>query len=231
MPDASDSRRLSDHVAAWLTDLALSRPIFHSEIDFQLALSRVMIDHGVQRVRLERRIPLPELLRGARQPEIDIMAVLGDHKIALELKYPKKRFTATGVITDGEPEDFDLPSGGAQFREACAIWHDAERIEQLLEHDIVKAGAAITLTNYAFWADTNLKAGTMAHAFNLWDKRHVPAGSRLEWQASTAQSYRTEPVCLKSSYVCHWNDYSTRAGTEFRYLILEPDGNACRPPP
>jgi len=110
-----------------------------------------MIDRGVQRVRLERRIPLPELLWGTRHPEIDIMAVLGDLKIALELKYPKKRFTATGVITDGEPEDFDLPSGGAPDRDACAIWHDAGRIEQLLEHGIVEAGAAITLGAARRW--------------------------------------------------------------------------------
>jgi hypothetical protein len=222
MPDTSSDAQLSDHIVAWLTDLESSRPIFHSEIDFQLALSRVTIDHGVKRVRLERRIPLPELLRGRRHPEIDIMAVLGDSKIALELKYPKKKFTATGVITDGETEDFDLPGGNAPDRDASAIWHDAERIEQLLNHGIVEAGAGITLTNYAFWVNTNLKANTRAHAFNLWDQRHVPAGTPLDWHADTAESYRTEPVRLRSSYVCNWHEYSSRAGTEFRYLILEP---------
>ena len=43
-------------------------------------------------------------LHPPQNPRTDI---LGDSKIALELKYPKNSFTGT-VITEGEPDDFDL---------------------------------------------------------------------------------------------------------------------------
>ena len=169
-------RRLSDLVASWVRRLSADRPLFHSEIDFQLALSRVMIADGVNRVRLERRIELPELLHDRAHPEIDIVARLGDEfRIALELKYPKRELAAEDVMSDGEPESFHLRASGAPDRDACAIWHDAERIEALLRHRVVNAGVVVALSNYAFWKSTSLKEGTKAHAFRLW---HEPRRRR-----------------------------------------------------
>ncbi|MBT2269799.1 hypothetical protein [Rhodococcus erythropolis] len=220
MPVKADSHPLATHIAAWMEDLSKSRPVFHSEIDFQLALSREMLDHGVKQVRLERRLNLPEPLRGKVRPEIDIMAILDGSRIAIELKYPKERFSATLISPDG-PEDFDLRPSGAFDEDASAIWHDAERIEQLLRHGMIDAGAAIALTHFTFWDATKHREGTKAHDFRLWSGRRVQPGL-LEWH-NAAASYATDPVRLTSYYDCRWQTYSTPEQSQFRYLILEPE--------
>ena len=193
-----------------------------------------MMSHGVERVRLERRQRLSgSPLRKKAHLEIDIMGVLGGSPIALELKYPKRRFTGTAV-TDGEAEDFDLPASGAPDVDAAAIWHDAERIERLLDEGTIErlldegtvvSGAALALSNYPFWSDATLRRGTKAYAFRLWDGREVQH-EVLQWEGA-AISYDTGPVTLNSRYALTWYDFSNPAGhpdgTEFKYLILEPE--------
>ena len=152
------------------------------------------------------------------------MGVLGGSRIALELKYPKRRFTGTAV-TDGEAEDFDLPEGGAPDVDAAAIWHDAERIERLLDEGTVVSGATLALSNYPFWSDATLRLGAKAYAFRLWEGREVQHEA-LQWDGA-AISYDTGPVTLTSRYPLTWYDLSSPAGhpdgTEFKYLILEPE--------
>ena len=125
------------------------------------------------------------------------MGVLGGGRIALELKYPKRRFTGTAV-TDGEAEDFDLPEGGAPDVDAAAIWHDAERIERLLDEGTVVSGATLALSNYPFWSDATLRLGAKAYAFRLWEGREVQH-EVLQWDGA-AISYDTGPVTLNSRY-------------------------------
>jgi hypothetical protein len=124
--------RLSEAIDQWMTILSRRRPVFHSEFDFQFALSEVMAHAGVSRIRLQRMVQL----RGPRFA-IDIMGCLNEVPIALELKYPKKRFVGT-VRSDGYDEPFNLPSSDAFDLDAHAIWKDASRIEGLIAAEIVK---------------------------------------------------------------------------------------------
>ena len=220
-----DRLEMRPRLMGWINKLSETHPVFHSEADFQFALSRVMSADGVGHLRLERRHHLSgPPLQSRRHLNIDIMGRIGDQRIALELKYPKKSFTGT-VLIEGEPEEFDLPSGGAFDLDAAAIWRDAERIERLLADDVIDAGAAVTLSNYPLWSDASLGVGTKAYAFRLWEGRRL-SQEVLAWD-SAAPGPEQGAVSITSTYVCNWLDYSNPTGQTgqsqlFRYLILEP---------
>ncbi|MFM8857068.1 MAG: hypothetical protein ACKOI2_07650, partial [Actinomycetota bacterium] len=187
------------------------------------ALRAVMMADGAARVRLERRYRVHGSESGRRRHiEIDVMARLEGQRIALELKYPKARFSGS-VLADGEIEDFDLLPGGAPDVDAAAFWRDVERIEWLLANDVIDSGAAIVLSNYPFWSSDTLKAGTQAHAFRLWGGRSA-SHEVLSW--GDAENPEHSPrVLLGSSYECNWLDYSNPIGQSgnavFKYLALE----------
>ena len=142
--------------------------------------------------------------------------------IALELKYPKKRFVGT-VSADGYKESFDLPSSDATDLDAYGIWKDASRVEALLTGAIIKAGALIALSNYAFWEERSHKFGTQAHDFRLWQGREVEAGTVLSFPEAKWVTREYSPVALRCSYRCEWRQYSEPLASEFRYLVLAPE--------
>jgi hypothetical protein len=199
--------------------LASQRPVFHSEFDFQFALSKVMEQAGVSRIRLERLVQL----HGNPRFEIDVMGYLHRRTpIALELKYPKDRFVGTAT-SDGFTEDFYLPSSGAFDVDARNIWKDVSRIEELLAAEMIGAGAVITLSNYKFWDQRRHKQGTQAHDFRLWQNRETDANVVFAFPES-AKWVRQEhsPVLLRHPYRCDWHHYSEPLGADFRYLVLAP---------
>ena len=199
-------------VQHWLAELSEVRPIFHSEADFQFALSRVMADSGVERVRLERRVRLGE----DRIMQPDITGYLDGQPFVLELKYPKEKFVGT-VRTEGHDEDFNLSTGEPGL---IYIWKDVERIEALLRSGLVVAGAAITLTNFKLWLEN--KRPNQLSEFQLFDGRALDANAPLELPVGTTWAPDGIKIELASPYRCEWHPYSTLEGTEFRYLILEP---------
>src|SRR6059036_11880 len=82
--------------------LALVRPLFHSEADFQHAFAwQLHSAHPDARIRLETR-PRP----GVR---LDVMALIGGRRVAVELKYLLRDLSATV-----EDELFELPFQSAQ---------------------------------------------------------------------------------------------------------------------
>lgn len=69
--------------------LALVRPVFHSEADFQHALAwQIHVEYPDAQIRLEYR-PFAE-----RKMYIDLWCVLNDQLTAIELKYPTKRLSS-----------------------------------------------------------------------------------------------------------------------------------------
>jgi hypothetical protein len=218
----SGVERLTEAIDQWMTTLSRRRPVFHSEFDFQFALSDVMAQAGVGRIRLERTVQL----RSDRRLAVDIMGCFNQEPIALELKYPKKRFVGT-VSSGGYDESFNLPSSDAFDLDAHAVWKDASRIEGLIAVDIVKAGAVITLSNYDFWDQRKHKHGTQAYDFRLWQDREVEAATVLSFPESAkwlTPAY--SPVQLRYPYRCDWRHYSEPLGVDFRYLVLEPHRNS-----
>lgn len=125
---------LAPYVQSWMDTLARQRPLFHSESDFQLALALVLAD-DVAQLRLEKNLSVSESVGGRSRLSIDVLGELDGHRIALELKYPKKRLRTS---VDGEV--FDLPASGAPDLDTAAIWRDVQRIERLVLDESVVAG-------------------------------------------------------------------------------------------
>ncbi len=212
------TERLSEAIEHWMTILSRRRPVFHSEFDFQFALCNELEHAGVSRIRLERMVQLT----GNPRFRVDIMGQVEDTPIALEVKYPKKRFVGT-VSSDGCDESFNLPSSGAFDLDAHAIWKDASRIEELLAAEIVEAGAVIALSNFDFWDQRKHRHRTQAYDFRLWQGREVEAGTVLSFPDSAKWVTREySPVQLRCSYRCNWRQYSEPLGADFRFLVLEP---------
>jgi hypothetical protein len=210
---------LAESISVWMTQLAVVRPVFHSEADFQFALSRIIADGGVTRIRLERSVSTPD----GRRFKVDIMGYLDEETpIALELKYPKAKFVGE-VCSDGYVESFSLSASGAFDLDAHGIWKDANRIEALTAAGIVKAGAVIALTNYAFWSGGSHKLGTQGHEFRLWQDREVNPGTELRFPESVRWVSKDHvPVRLHGQYRCSWRPYAEPCGADFRYMVLTP---------
>lgn len=204
---------LVPYVQSWMDELARQRPLFHSERDFQLALALVLAD-DVAQLRLEKALSVSEPVGGRSRLCIDVLGKLNGHRIALELKYPKKRLRA-----DVGGEVFDLPASGAPDLDTAGIWRDVQRIERLILDETVDAGASITLTNYPFWSERNTTARSQAYEFRLWEGRNVDPGV-LQWRLKGGRV--GERLTFMSGYHCGWRDFGIYADFGFRYLLLQP---------
>lgn len=214
---------LTRYICGWMATLSVERPIFHSEADFQLALSTVMSrDPRVSGVRLERRVALTQSLLGRTHVNVDILARLDGRPVGIELKYPKRKLICT-TSSDGQTEDFNLREGAADI-DAAGFWRDAARIERLVAQSEILTGASVLLSNCPLWEPHRLMSPTTkGHAFALYEGRTITAGQTLAWREDTA-GVDTSPVALARDYVCHWWPYSevdAHSG-EFRCIILEP---------
>lgn len=195
-----------------MATLGERRPVFHSEADFQFALSQVMADAGVQRIRLERRVRVD----GREVMQLDITGYLDGASFVLELKYPKDAFV--GIVShDGHPEDFQLSVGEPGL---VYVWKDVERIETLIGSKTFDAGAVVLLTNFKLWQAKSRP--NQLSDFVLFEDRTVPADSTLELPMGTTWAPDGIRIKLESPYRCHWQDYSSIDRTAFKYLVLEP---------
>ena len=148
---------------ATLADLAASRPLFHSEADFQHALAWLLRERGdAEDIRLEK----PE--RGGDRPMyVDILARRGAAWVGIELKY----WTRTFVHVE-QGEEFSLRSQCASDLSRYAFWSDVARLEQLCRDGRIVEGWAVALTNDSlFWRPS--RAATNDDQFRITDGRTV----------------------------------------------------------
>ena len=198
-----------------LRQLALQRPLFHSEADFQHALAWEL--HSFlpgSRVRLE--LPLGQF---DRQRHLDIYLKHDGRELALELKYKTR---ALAVTKGGER--FQLKDQSAQPIGQYDFIKDIQRIEQMADGRQNAKGYAIFLTNdSAYWKRPG-RAATVAREFSLYDGRRLEG--RLNWQSAGAgtKNKREEELHLHGAYLLNWHDYSqpsTASYGRFRYLLVE----------
>lgn len=117
-----------------LDRLAVDRPVFHSEADFQHALAwRIHQENPTARIRLETR---PQ--RGIR---LDLLVDLSGERTAIELKYFIRRFTA--VVHD---EPYDLPNQGAHDISCYDFVKDIVRVETCIRRGFANHGWALAQT-------------------------------------------------------------------------------------
>lgn len=203
---------LAPHIHRWMGVVAERRPVFHSEADFQFALSQVMSDDGAERIRLERRV----LSDDYPAMRLDVTAFVESNPVVLELKYPRDSYAGT-VLTEGHNEDFMLPAGDPGL---VYIWKDVERVEQLVGSGAFAAGASVTLTNFQLWCEPPRR--NQLDDFLLFEGRTVDAGSTLKVAEGTTWAPAGITTSLTFAYTCSWRHYSAPGNAEFRYLVLEP---------
>lgn len=148
----------ADAMTKLLSRLSASRPVFHSEADFQHALAWESHQAWPQQlVRLETR--------PARGIHLDVLLIdrLAGREVALELKY----LTASwqGVARQ---ESFDLLSQGAQDIRAYDCIKDISRVERFVYDRPGADAAVIVLTNDSnYWTPRSHGRITNAHQFRI----------------------------------------------------------------
>jgi hypothetical protein len=193
--------------------LSSSRPIFHSEADFQHAFAwECQRLHPEARVRLECR-PFGEL-----NERLDLFLTLDGVRIAVELKYPLAALSAT---VDGEV---------CLLREQAAIdrmrfsyvW-DIVRLERIVAENAADVGVAVLLTNVvALWRQPRPSRRLAADTqFRVHEGREL--ARRLAWSGDAVwwrKERLPEAVELVGRYPVSWAPYSTVSGVgcrEFRW--------------
>ena len=193
-----------------MSGLARRRPVFHSESDFQFALSRqIEVEQQDCEVRLER-----PFRSGGRSRRFDIW--LPQESVAVELKYfTQKLRTAVG------DELFDLKDHTAADLARHGFLADVQRLESLVMDSgpHIRTGFAVLLTNApGLWERPRRKNNDAA--FLVHDGRKDVTG-KLQWSKDGALITDGE-IRLCWSYAMNWRDYSSLGGASgtFRYLCL-----------
>src|SRR6266542_699500 len=120
-----------------LGQLAVERPLFHSEADFQHSLAW----------ELHRRLPdaaiRPErpVSSAGCQLYVDEWMSSPDHTVALELKYKTR-----GITVDIGGEEYNLKNQSAQDVARYDFIKDVHRLEDLITGKQITIGYAIMLT-------------------------------------------------------------------------------------
>jgi hypothetical protein len=202
-----------------MTELSAKRPVFYSEADFQHALAwQLHLLRPTAQLRLE--VPLTEADLGARADRLDILVRLDGWRVALELKYPRDRFSWQG---DDEPVPYRRNNRDAADDAAYATINDLHRTERWVSLGAADVGVVLALTNIkTFWRAV---PATVA----LDAEFRFPDGTEIAGVRRWGQGGRLKPpIDLGGRYVSRWRDYSRLAdgtgATQFRYVVLRPLG-------
>ncbi len=190
--------------------LSKARPVFHSEVDFQFALSRrIDVEIPDCKVRLEKTFRFEE-----GKSRVDIW--LPGEGVAIELKY----FTRQMAVCHAD-EWYDLKEHAATDLARHGFLTDVQRLERLVqgEEHPVSVGFAVLLTNApTLWEPS--RRITNDAAFHLYEDRDGVTG-KLQW---TKQGRPIEDggLHLKGAYAMAWKPFShfESVGAEFRYLAV-----------
>jgi hypothetical protein len=194
-----------DSIIQCLKDLALRRPVFHSEADFQFEFAWELRRDGIL-TRLE--VPVNGV------GEVDLVIPVqknSGQEYFIEFKYKTKIFHH---VIDGE--SFHLKGHAAHPLGRYDFMKDMERIQRS-----GNLGWAIFLTNDSpYWEAGDEGNGA---AFCLREGRVIYGN--LAWGDNTKTNSigkrRISPIRLDGITVCSWEDYSCVNNERFRYLVAE----------
>jgi hypothetical protein len=212
---SSAAQTASGLAEAVMARLASSRPVFHTEADFQHAFA--WEGHQLYpdaQVRLERRLSVDTNER------LDLLLCFQGIAVAVELKYPVAKLDA---VLDGEP--FVLRAQGAEDRMRFSYVWDIVRLERLVAAGVADAGVAVALSNVPQLWQPRVPSSGRGPAADTHFSLHegVELAGRLGW-VGEATWWRTaklpEAVELTGSYGMAWRPYSNVPGAgrgEFRW--------------
>jgi hypothetical protein len=202
-----------------LTTLADQRRIFHSEADFQHALTWEIHEHFPDAsIRLERPVLYPKRMY------VDVWIEQDGKIFVIELKYK-----TWNLATTWAGEEFKLRNQGAQDIGRYAFIKDIQRLENIVGDRDDVSGYAILLTNDpSYWSQKEgaPTALTIDAAFRLNEGGTLHG--TLDWGAGASEGTKRgheEVLRLRGAYPLRWNTYSELpdAGSygTFRYLLVE----------
>lgn len=196
-----------------LSSLSEQRPIFHSEADFQHALTWTIHKvHPSAEIRLER----PCIGRKGRI-YLDIWIKLEGERIGIELKYKTKELH---IAVDDE--EFELRHQSAQDIARYDLLSDLLRIEGLLDANHLDYGFTLFLTNDpAYWKDSG-RRNRVDEDFRIREGRTIDG--HLKWANHASEGTkrgREDPISISGSYTTTWSPYSEIKASSFRYLLIE----------
>ncbi len=229
-------------IHALMQQLAVERPIFHSEADFQHALAwKIHELHPEAGVRLEypqlagmiaeayfwlhpeAGVRLEYPLPPAVGQHLDIAVFMSSQTIFIELKYPS--YVVKAAV--GE-ELFSLKYHSAQDLGRKGFCIDIHRLETLVDAVPGITGYAVFLTNDpAYWVLPGTAAkGTNDRQFRIHDGRELRGP--LTWGPfanDMASDVNARVVPLKGRYTLKWHDYSKLSSSEglgtFKYVCVD----------
>ena len=196
-----------------MKSLAVRHPIFHNEVDFQIALC----------LHIKEMMPDCEV-RSEFKPfvgqgmYVDIwLPAIGT---VIELKY---RTVELDTSFDGERYLLTGQGGGRRYESV----KDIARVELMVaRHKSIHRGFAVLLTNAAsYWNSPCARWKTTTDvAFRLHDGRKLCG--ELKWSdnaSNKTKEGREDPITLVGDYTLRWQDYSKFAVQKngiFRYLAV-----------
>jgi hypothetical protein len=214
--------RVEGLVSRALERLAVRRPLFQSEADFQLALAwQLQQDEPSAELRLEKRvIDDPRV-------ELDVLSLLDGCRYGLELKFPRSK-----LDLEVGGERFVLRTGAPDL-DRYDVLRDVARLERLVAEGIIDEGCGVVLTNVAgLWQPPSREVPASYDAFRIHEGREV-AGT-LDWGASAGEGTKTgreHPIVLGDNYHLTWRDYSNVSGVQMRCLLIPVEELSDEPGP
>ena len=205
-----------------LTELAVKRPVFQNEGDFQFELAwKIKTKFPNWRIRFEKN--LTDLDNDKRRMDLWIE---GDNTYALELKYPTR--TLSHEVNN---EIFKLRNHSAEDYARYAFLKDIQRMEEVVSNNTDVKGYAILITNNMSIGVPPTKDDVADFQFRIHEGRIIN-NEKLDWiRKEGGQSYgqMENPIKLRGTYKFNWKDYSELKNKnnlpvtngKFRYLFVE----------
>ena len=205
-----------------LTELAVKRPVFQNEGDFQFELAwKIKTKFPNWRIRFEKN--LTDLDNEKRRMDLWIE---GDNTYALELKYPTR--TLSHEVNN---EIFKLRNHSAEDYSRYAFLNDIQRMEEVVSNNTDVKGYAILITNNMSIGVPPTKDDVADFQFRIHEGRIIN-NEKLDWiRKEGGQSYghMETPIKLRGTYKFNWKDYSELKNKnnlpvtngKFRYLFVE----------
>ena len=205
-----------------LTELAVKRPVFQNEMDFQFELAwKIKTKFPNWRIRFEKN--LTDLYNDKRRMDLWIE---GDNTYALELKYPTR--TLSHEVNN---EIFKLRNHSAEDYARYAFLKDIQRMEEVVSNNTDVKGYAILITNNMSIGIPPTKDDVADFQFRIHEGKTIN-NEKLDWiRKEGGQSFgdMENPIKLRGTYKFNWKDYSELKNKnnlpvtngKFRYLCVE----------
>ena len=207
---------------ATLMELAVQRPVFQNEMDFQFSFAwQIKMKFPNWNIRFEKNLTDSE----DEKRRIDLW-IEGENTYAIELKYPTQE-----LFHEVNNEIFKLRNKSAVDYARYDFLKDIKRMEEAVSNNTNVKGYAILITNDMAIEIPATKDDVADFQFRI-DEGRVINNEELDWiRKEGGQSYgeRENPIKLKGTYRFNWKDYSELkmknnlpvTNGKFRYLLVE----------